>query len=400
MKRFRAVVAHADGRKEVVTGNAISEDLFVDELTRKGFYLISIKEAGKGKGFITFSAFSKGFVIDFTYNIYSLLNFGLDIAEALEVAKTIYPDGPGGIFVQEVAGALSRGERLSGAIAAHNVENRFDDFYISMVEAGEASGSLDRSFFLIHSFLVSREKLQSRIVSSAIYPLFLVIAAFGAIQVLLFFILPNFEKMYRNMQFKPNVIIKFMFDVSSIVRDHWIIYFCLLFVLIAGGIFLARTRPVRRLGHKVASLMPGIRTIYILQAKIKTAFSLEVLLESGTPLEEALVKLTSIEKSEKLSREIGKVAVLLKEGSGVAEAFKKLSVFNDRDRHLIEIADTTSRTSEGFAKIHEDGTARLEVTTERLTKLAEPAVMLFVAVFIGFIMYLVVMPTLGMMEQL
>ena len=86
-------------------------------------------------------------------------------------------------------------------------------------------------------------------------------------------------------------------------------------------------------------------------------------------------------------------------GGSINDAFKNIKSFNHRDINILGISDSISNSLAGFEKIRIDSENDLEIFLEKIFKMIEPAIMLVIGVFIFFVMYLVISPTLGMLEK-
>jgi type II secretory pathway component PulF len=137
-----------------------------------------------------------------------------------------------------------------------------------------------------------------------------------------------------------------------------------------------------------------------MRSKIKTSFSIEILLKGGSALEDALSQLCDIEENESLKKEYRKCLTILKEGGSVKNAFVHIKEFDSRDLNIIEISESISKTNEGFEKMRLDGEYALENYLETVFKLFEPVIMILIAILIFFFMYLVISPTLNMLNKL
>lgn len=399
MKLYTAKVVDDEGHKRVITEEAISRPLFEESIYNRGLFVIDIKETGEKKSLFFADNLSKKFLLDFSYNIYSLLEFGIDINEVFKILSEIYTKGKEVELVNEIISYLKKGEKLSSALKNSTGGEIFDDFFITMVSSGEHSGKLTESFKLINQYLKNNQKIKDELISASVYPITLLITAILAVNLLFFFILPNFQKIYENMNFTPQLLINLMFKMSDILVENALIYLIVLLLSIIGILIFFRTNVSKTFISLLLHKLPIISKVARLQTKIKVSFSLEILLKGGASLEDALIKLEEIEQNPIFKKEYQRGLEILKEGGGVRESFKNLKIYNTRDLNIIEIADSISKSSEGFEKIHNDAENNLDTFLDAIFKMIEPVMMIFIAIFIFFIMYLVISPTINLMEN-
>lgn len=400
MKIYTAKVVDNSGKKSVISEEAISRQLFEESLNTRGYFIIEIKESDKKRQLIFSDTIKKSFLTEFTYNVYSLLDFGIDINEVFNILKDIYTKGKEGDFINEVISSLKKGEKLSTAIKSAKSGEIFDNFYITMVSSGEHSGNLKEAFRLIYAYIKNNNKVKEKLVSSSIYPLAILLVSVLAVHLLFFLIIPNFMKIYDTMDYTPSQLIGSMFAVSNFLLNNAMAYFIVLFLVIFGIAIYFRTKASNKLISFFLQKAPLVSRVYKLQSKIRISFSLEILIKGGVTLEDALKKLSDVEPNQLVKAEYEKALITLKEGGKVGEAFKNIKAYSSRDLNIIEIADSISRTDEGFEKIHVDAEQVLESFLDSIFKLIEPVIMIFIGLFISFVMYLVLSPTLNMMDMM
>lgn len=398
MKKFFAIVVNSNGKKEKITEEAISKHLFESSLHQKGYYIIDIKD-GESKNRINLlnDRISKKFIIDFTYTIYSLLDFGIDINEAFRIAEEIYYTGKEFKFINGINNQLKKGEKLSDAIK--NSGEDFDDFYITMVASGEVSGKLNESFKLIYFYLKNNSRIKEKVISASLYPCILLFISFCALNLLIFLIIPNFSTIYSNMDFQPSLLIGGLFTVSKFLIDNILLYVLFNLLIIMSTVIFLRSKKLYTVRNNLFKKLPVLSTVYNLHSKIKVSFSIEILLKGGLTLEDTLVKLKDIENKDDLKKEYILSVDSLKEGKAVSLAFKNISCFDKKDINIIKISESISKPKEGFEKIRNDAETFFDSYLDKVFKLIEPVMMIFIGIFIFFIMYLVMSPTINMIEK-
>lgn len=400
MKLYSAKVINKEGKKLIISEEAISKELFEDSLYKRGFYLVEMNEMVQKAGLFVSKKLSRKFLIDFSYNAHSLLDFGIDINEVFKILSDIFTNPNEKEFIAEVASQLKKGEKLSNALKNSKYSEIFNDFIISMISSGEQSGNLKDSFLLINNYLKNNEKIKEKIISASIYPAMLVFLGIFALHLLLFFVIPRFSSIYDALDFKPSFLIKTMMDISDFLLNNILFYFIFMIIVIITLIIFFRTKASRDMLNYIMLRLPVISKIFKMQSKIKVSFSLELLLKGGSKLEEALHKLTEIENNPDIKKQFIKSLTGLKEGSSIRESFKNIKIFDLRDLNLIEISDSISRTEDGFRKIYEDTNVLLDNYLDKVLKMIEPVIMIFIGLFIFFIMYLVISPTKNLMESM
>ncbi len=400
MELFSAKVVDKFGKKSIITEQAISIPLFEESLSSRGFYIIDVNESIEKKNIFVTKNIKKKFIFELTYNIYSLLDFGLDINEVFRILSEIYKEGKEGEFIRNVISFLKKGEPLSRAIKNSKGGEVFDDFFLTMVSSGEQSGKLKDSFRLIYSYLKTNQKIKDKLISATIYPLMLMVLSFFVVNLLLFFIIPIISQIYVSMEVEPQLFIKAIFAVSDLVTKNVIAYVVGLIALVIGLFILFKTKIFKKFLNFIKQKIPIISNVSKLNMKIKSSFSLEILLKGGYSLEEAILRLGELEENDIMKKEYLKGVNILKEGGGVRKSFESIKIFDSKDLNIIEISDSISKAPEGFEKIYNDAIQSLESFLDKVFELLTPVIMLFIGAFIFLIMYIVLMPMLSTLDKL
>lgn len=397
MKKFCAKVTDKNGKILTFTEEAISRELFENSLSERGYYLINIFEENQKNKILIKRRLNKNFILDFVYNIYTLLDFGLEINEILKILSDISSDSFEKEFINEIISFIKKGGKLSTALKSSKYADIFDNFFISMVSAGELTGNLNKAFNLLYMYQLNNKKIKDKLLSAIIYPILLIFMSFFVIHLLLLFIIPIIEKIYSSMNFTPSLFIKIIFKISNFITNNLIIYFVLILTITLFLIFLMYTNKINKVIKKILLKLPVISKINNINTKIKLSFSLKIFLDAGYSLDESLAKIT--EENKEIKKEITEALYKLKEGKSIKNAFSSIKIYEKKDLNIIEIADATSRTSSGFEKIYLDSKNLLDSYLERIFELLNPIIMIFIGFFIFFIMYLLISPTLSILEN-
>ena len=269
-----------------------------------------------------------------------------------------------------------------------------------MVRAGESSGKLTYAFLLLHKYLESMNKIKDKVISALIYPLILIVFSFISLNALFLFIIPNFKQVYANMDYEPAFIIRTLFGLSDFIIQYYFLLNIVSVVIIGIVILLYNNKNYKKYIVRFFNSLPVMKSIGVLRNKIKIAFCLEIFLKGGYTLEDSLYNLTNIEKDGALKKQLAEVFDVIKGGVGLRSAFSKIDLFNnDKDLSIIEISEAVSKSAEGFEKINNDALLKLENYTENLLKFIEPVMMLLIGAFIFMIMYMVISPTLEILNK-
>lgn len=212
-------------------------------LSDRDITVISLEE-GALSGFLTFGGrISTRWLIDFFRRLSIYTGAHLSLPEALALmAKEGKGSGEQRAVVEGLAGAVSGGRSLTSALRETGI---FPPAAVALVEAGEASGALERLLPGAVRMLETAYRAKQRLLTLLIYPAFLLAALLGAAGLLLFFVLPAFSKLFDQLGAGLPLITRIVLTAGELLLDFgWIIL--VLIILAAAGIVFFLGKPACR----------------------------------------------------------------------------------------------------------------------------------------------------------
>jgi general secretion pathway protein F len=380
---FRAVAA--DGRVRTGTLPGDDEKRVVAELRRQGLTPLYVgSQPSGGRAGFKLPSWQPGRrkdVLFFTQELSTLLSAGVPLDRALSITSELSERGEFKALVGDVLRTLKGGRSLADSLATKPAH--FPDFYVNMVRAGEASGSLAQIFERLSDYEKQRDELRGYIVSSMVYPALLSLVGAASIFVLLYYVVPKFGEVFAESQMTMPTPTRIMMDISALVRQWG------LWVLGAIAAFLAAMKvyigsPEGRLWWdgfllKVPVLGDALR-------KSQTAqFSraMGTLVANGVPLVQSLNIARSIMTNQRMSRTLEPVAQGVKRGEGLSAPLARTGEFPALASHLLSVGEETGRLDAMFLRAADIYDADTRTAIKRFTALFEPLIILLLGVVVG-----------------
>ena len=155
----------------------------------------------------------------FTQQLASLLVAGLPLVQCLEALQDQTEDDCFRIIIRDVRQDISSGNSFSSAVK--KFPNAFNNLFVSMVEAGEASGGLAEILGKVASYFESTVKLTKKVKSAMTYPIAVIGLAIALVNVLLIFVIPVFAAMFADFGAKLPAPTQFLIDLSNFLKHWW-----------------------------------------------------------------------------------------------------------------------------------------------------------------------------------
>ena len=287
-----------DSKGKTITGRKVAslgEDL-IPELERKGFTIISIKEAAKEKSSLqkVSAVLTKGGKKVKTFELLilcrqlaTMLHGGVPILDAIESISEEMKNQEFRGVLRSVSKDVRGGMSLSGSLKKY--PRVFSTLFTAIIEAGEKVGALDEMLNRLASYLESRDRIIKKIRSATIYPAFIAGFFLFAITVVTLFLIPRFQSLYSDFGAQLPALTLFVFNVSSFFIKN--IAF-LLIIIVAASIFISLYIKQNKQGKMLIAgailKLPVFGDVIKKAAISKFCRTLSTLLEQGIPVTEAL----------------------------------------------------------------------------------------------------------------
>src|ERR1700757_926296 len=180
----------------------------------------------------------------FSRQFATMIEAGLNIVASLVILEEQTDDHYLAEVIAELRADVEGGLLLSQAMARH--PKVFNELYVSMVQAGEASGMLDQVLDRVADQIEAETKLKRRVKGAMIYPTVVFTFATLVLVAMLMFIVPIFAKIFTDLHGQLPLLTRVVVDASNLLRDRWYIIFPLLIAMVWGGLRYKKTEAGRQ----------------------------------------------------------------------------------------------------------------------------------------------------------
>jgi general secretion pathway protein F len=319
-----------------------------------------------------------------TQQLATLLHAGLPLDRVLELAQTVAPRP----FERECLAALLEkvkgGSSLADAMAAQG--GAFPKFYIGMVRAGEAGGSLDPTLRQLADFLEKSQAARQKVVSALIYPAIVLVVGLASVGLLFGFVIPGLRPLFDDAGAKLPFAARSVLWVSDMVRDYW---WTMLGAVIAATLLLMRQfrRPeTRRRWDGWLLKLPLVGDLITRVEVARFARTLGTLLKNGVAPLGALALTQETLRNTAIAEAVGGVADSLKQGKGLADPLSRNKTMPVLAVQLIRVGEETARLEEMLVKIADIFDEDVSRGVERLLALLVPGITVVLGIVVALVM--------------
>lgn len=407
MPKFRYVAKDVGGK--TVTGEIMAggQTDVVNKLQMQNMIPMSITEVSMQKAGGGFQAINDKITmlttkvtladkVFFTNQMVTFLNAGVTLTKSI---KNI-ADSQKNVVVKAVLNQLyddiNAGSDFSNALAKH--PKIFDQMYVNIVKAGEASGNLDKALKSLAGYMEKSAQMQSAIKSAMMYPKFVLIFTAVIVFVILWKIIPVFESLFSSFGGELPGPTQLLVDASGVIQNHFFLIF-----LVFGGIWYGiksafKLKQVRDGWDKFIINAPifGEMVRQIIVARVASVLAL--LLSSGTSMLESIEIASKVANNSVYEASLKKAATDVSNGIELSVSFKKTNRFDDVFIQLLETGEETGKIDDLMKKIAEYYDAEVALKVKGFSSLMEPLLIVFMGVIVGGIVVAIYLPIFTMGE--
>lgn len=373
-----------------------------EQLKRQGYTVISISKATAFNANIEIKGLEKKptsrDMSVFCRQFVAIVDAGVPVLQALDMLGEQTENAMLRDAIIGCRKAIEKGSSFADAMKAY--PKVFDHIFVTMVEAGEASGSLSRSFERMGLQFEKTHKLQNMIKKATIYPVVLVIVTVVVVIVLLVKVVPTFEDVLGQLGVELPAITKFVLGLSAWLQKWWYV----LIPIILLAVFLFKRAKKNQNGAtvlaKMAVKMPVFGKLTVKQNSAAFARTLSTLLAAGIPMIEALTIVAGTLTNKLFSDAVREARDSVSMGSSLSAPLQRSGQFPPLVHHMIRIGEDTGDIDQMLEKIADYYDEEVEETTQQVMALLEPLIIIILALVVGTIVIAVISPMAAMYQGL
>lgn len=402
MTNFQYTGVDHGGRKVRGKLAASDESSLETKLQGMGLWLVEARaERASGKK-ATGRRMAKGGMRRELINFCILMSFqlkvGIPMMTALQVAAEDCENPGFRQVLNDVKDLVESGSTLHEALARQTV---FTRQFTCLVQAGERSGTLPESFMELRRYLEWQEQVMADVRQATIYPaiVFLVVCAF--VMILFTFVVPRFVKLLAVANVALPLPTQIVFGVSGFAKQTWW-FWLLLLVGVPIGLSIGRKASERFaiLYDQARFRMPLFGDLIHMLVMTRFAQNLAVMYRAGIGIVDALKLTTGLVGSVWVGRVIENVAQRLETGETMSEAMRHHPVFPSLLQRMVVMGEKTGNLDKALENVGEYYNLVVPRKIKRIFSIAEPALILFLVVIVGFVALAIFLPILGMLGSI
>lgn len=324
----------------------------------------------------------------------SILRAGVSVASVLAMLGQQTSNKKLRAAIREMQADVEKGEALATSMRRH--PKIFPAILVNMVSAGEASGNLEESFRQMELYFERSKRTKSKVTSAMIYPCVLIVVMIIVLIVMMTKIIPNFLKTFEDMDAELPKITLGVMAVCEWFKSWWWVPLLVLAALIVGGVLFHRTDKGKHFFGWLARKTPVVGNLTVKTACATFCRTMEVLIGSGLTLTDSMDLAASNMGNIYYLEAIRDARALVAEGTPLRESLLRTGIFPPMVSNLVGVGEETGDLQSMMGKVADYYDEEVDEATKKLLNLMEPAIIIFMAVFVVIIVLAIYLPMINM----
>ncbi len=333
-------------------------------------------------------------ILVFTRQFSVMIDAGLPLVQGLDIIGSQADNLTFRKVLLDVKARVEAGATFADSLAQH--PEAFDELFVQLVRAGEIGGILDTILQRLGAYIEKNEKLKRRVKGAMVYPIIVLSVAVAVLVVLIGYVVPVFEKMFKDFGGAMPAPTQFLIDLSYGFRSRWYLYLGVPVAALVGFRALLRSDQGRRRWDALVLKIPVFGPVVRKVAVARFTRTLGTMLSSGVPILDALQIVARAAGNKTVESAILYVRAKISEGKNVAGPLAETKVFPPMVVQMIGVGEATGAMDAMLNKIADFYDDEVDVAVAALTSMIEPLLMVFLGTTVGFFMIAMYLPIFSM----
>ena len=333
----------------------------------------------------------------FTRQLSTLLGAGMPLVPSLSILMNQEQNPLLKKSLAQIREQVNEGKSLTEGMSVF--PRIFPPFYLNMVRAGEASGTINLVLERLADFSENQQALMSKIKSAMYYPIAVLSIGSAVIFLLMTFLVPKITGIFADMHQTLPLVTIILITVSNFLKSFWWLILIILAASVAALKYMtAGTEAGRRLWDGARLKMPVFGPINRKIAIARFCRTLATLLQSGVPLLAAMEIVRNIVNNVIIGDAIHQAAKDLEEGKGLSGPLTQSGVFPPLVTEMIAVGEQSGTLEAMLNRIAVAYENESQANIMAMTSLLEPLMIVVMAILVGFIVVSILLPIFEMSQ--
>lgn len=316
----------------------------------------------------------------FTRQILTLQKAGVPLLSSLDIMEKQTKNKAFKKMIKDIAADVEHGTSLSEAMAKY--PRVFNDFYVSMVKAGEASGQLDEILSRVLDFGEKELDTRNRVKAAVRYPMITLAALGMAFIVIVTFVIPRFAPIFAQFKTQLPLPTRILLNASIVLKNYWYIVIAAAAGLAMLFVKFINTKKGRLKWDSFKLNAPVFGNVITMIVMSRFTRTMAILIKSGLPILQVLDMASHTAANAVIAKVVEKIIVSVKEGKGVAEPMRTSNIFPPMVVNMVSIGESSGKIDELLMSASDYYDRESDYIIKNLTTIIEPIIVVILGAMV------------------
>ena len=384
MAQFKYLAVAPDGTKLKATTEAMSAEALRNELMARE---LDVKRISEKKTFnkieITKQKVKRQEIMHFSRQIGAFVRAGIPIVDAIQTVREGSDNERFKAVLQDIAEQIQSGIPFSEALARHR--DVFPNYYIGILRSAEITGQLDVVLDQLSAYLERDLESRSKIKSAMTYPAIVLVMSIVTVVILVAFVLPRFTGFFKEFDAKLPLPTQLLLNFSDFTQQWWWAILGGTAAISVSTYMYVRTEGGRRTKDKLFLRLPIIGEVVQYAVIERFCRIISAMMKAGVPLPEAMQAAIEGANNKVYEDGLAEAREAMLEGEGLAAPISDTGLFPAAAIQMLRVGEDTGTLDAQLDSAANYYARELDYKLKKLTSLAEPMIIVFMGVVVGFV---------------
>ncbi|MEO1582241.1 MAG: type II secretion system F family protein [Pseudomonadota bacterium] len=331
----------------------------------------------------------------FSRQLATMMASGIPMVQAFDIVGNGHDNQAMQKLILEIKGDVEGGSSLKEALAKHPLY--FDDLFVNLVDAGEQAGALETLLDKIATYKEKTEAIKKKIKKALTYPIAVLVVAVVVTIILLIFVIPAFEDLFKGFGADLPAFTRMVVDLSKFVRTQgWILLVGFGGAAFAFTYFKKRSKKMREGLDRLSLKLPIIGPILQKSAIARYARTLSTMFAAGVPLVEALESVAGATGNIVYETAVLGIRDEVATGQRLQQSMENTDLFPNMVIQMIAVGEESGQLDSMSAKVADFYEEDVDNAVDNMSSLIEPLIMAILGVLVGGLVIAMYLPIFKM----
>lgn len=365
------------------------------ELRRQGYRVTKIKKKSKPFFSPQLRKITPADIAIFARQLATMLGAGIPLVQSFDIVGKGHENPSMQNMLLSVKADIEAGDTLAEALKKKPLY--FDELFCNLVDAGEQAGVLETLLDKIATYKEKTESMKKKIKKALGYPIAVIVVAFIVTAILLLFVVPVFEDMFKSFGADLPAFTRMVVNMSQWMKSWWWVLLAIIItVIFVFGYFKKRSRPFNHFLDKTLLKVPVVGMIINKSAIARFARTLSTMSAAGVPLVDALQSVAGACGNIIYAEAVLKMREEVATGQRLQVAMLQTKLFPHMVQQMVAIGEESGSMDAMLAKVADVFEEEVDNLVDNLSSLMEPIIMVVLGILIGGLVVAMYLPIFKM----